>query len=207
MGGCTTAGPECAETKEAGKDVPGKGIGTAGPVAAKTGAAQGAKIRNWPRAITWDDFREVDERPAGVKEDAEIHSEAIFPKDAQIVKEKGRFRLGPLSAEVVIVPENTWVVKTMKQDPLLSHEQGHYDITGLAGRDTLRALAEIRAPTVDVLAERVQKATARVQKLANELTERYDDETSHGLNATQQKRWKDHIRKCMKDGRKLSAPP
>ena len=207
MGGCTTPGPACGETKEPEEGLPGGSLSDARPLSAKTGAGKGVKMTGWPRAIEWKEFRELDKRPDGVKEDAEIHSQNEFTKEITIVREKGKFRLGPISAKVVVVSEDTWVVKGMMADPLLSHEQGHYDITGLVGRDILRALAKIRAPSVKVLKQRVESTTERLAKLATELTEQYDDETNHGLVKAQQRRWKAHIRKCMKNGHKLSAPP
>ena len=207
MGGCTEPGPDCAETKSPGKGLPGQSLGGGAPVAKSTGTATGKKIKGWPRAINWDEFKEINTRPSGVKEDAQIHSETVPPKNVTVVRKGGQFRLGPLTAEVHVVPENTWVVTGKKSDALLSHEQGHYDITGLTGRDLLRDLAAIRAPNVKVLQRRVQKTIQQTRKLASKLTTQYDDKTKHGTDKTVQKRWKDHLRKCIKNGIRLSAPP
>ena len=121
MGGCTVPGPTCGETKETADGLPGRSLGSAGPVAANTGANKGVKMTGWPRAIEWEEFHEVDSRPEGVSEDAQIHSENEFTKEITIVREKGKFRLGPVSAKVVIVAENTWVVRGRSSDRLLSH--------------------------------------------------------------------------------------
>lgn len=207
MSGCTKPGPTCGETQDPEEGLPGASLGSAKPLAAKTGPDKGVKMTGWPRAIEWKAFREVDERPDGIEEDAQIHSENVFTKEIKIVREKGKYRLGPVSANVVIVSEDTWVVKGTQSDALLSHEQGHYDITGLIGRDLLREVAEIRAPSPKVLKQRVDSTAKRLAELAARLTEKYDDETEHGLDKGQQKRWKDHIRKCMKNGHKVSAPP
>jgi hypothetical protein len=207
VGGCTEPGPDCAETKSQGEGLPGQSLGGVSPVATSTGTATGKKIKGWPRAISWDEFKEIETRPSGVKEDAEIHSETVPPKNVTVVRKSGQFRLGPLTAEVRIVPKNTWVVTDKKSAKLLSHEQGHYDITGLSGRDLLRDLAAIRAPNVKVLQRRVQRTIQQTQKLANKLTAEYDDETKHGTDETVQKHWKDHLRKCIKNGIRLSAPP
>ena len=177
-------------------------------MAKSTGATTAKKkIKGWPRAITWDEFKVVNSRPAGVKEDAQIHSETVPPQSVTVVRKGGRFRLGPLTAEVRVVPENTWVVSGKKSKELLSHEQGHFDITGLTGRDMLRDLAAIRAPSVKVLQRRVRKTIQQTQKLANELTTKYDDETKHGKDKTVQKKWKDHLRNCIKNGNRLSSGP
>ena len=207
MGGCTTQGPTCGETKEPEKGLPGGSLGSAGPIAAKTGTGKGVKMTGWPRAIEWREFRHLDERPDGVKLDAETQSDNVFSQNNTVLREKGKFRLGPLSAKVVIVSANTWVLKGKPSDALLSHEQGHYDITGLMGRDILRELAKIRAPSVKVLKRRMDSITKRLGKLGKKLTKQYDDGTHHGLNRAQQRAWKDHIRQCIKNGNKLSAPP
>lgn len=208
MGGCTEPGPDCAETKHPGEGLPGQSLGGASPVAASTGTSSTKKkLNGWPRAIGWDEFEEIQTRPAGVEEDAQIHSETDPPDNVTVVRKGGQFRLGPLTAEVRVVPEDTWVVAGKKSDELLSHEQGHYDITGLTGRDMLRDLAAIRAPSVKVLQRRVQKTIQRTQKLANALTTRYDDETKHGKDKSVQKNWKDHLRKCIKNGIRLSTGP
>jgi hypothetical protein len=208
VGGCTEPGPDCGETKSPAEGLPGQSLGGASPVAKSTGTSSGKKkIEGWPRAIAWDEFKEIKTRPAGVDEDAQIHSETAPSKNVTVVRKGGQFRLGPLKAEVHVVPGDTWVVAGKQSDELLSHEQGHYDITGLTGRDLLRDLAAIRAPTVKALQRRVQKTIQRTRKLANALTTSYDDETKHGTDKVAQKKWKDHLRKCIKDGIRLSAGP
>jgi predicted secreted Zn-dependent protease len=90
---------------------------------------------------------------------------------------------------------------------LLAHEQVHFDITGLSGRDMVREMLALRARTTDELQREVNRITQRYQELADHLTEQYDRETDHSRNADQQKRWATHIKYCIDNDKPLSGPP
>jgi predicted secreted Zn-dependent protease len=124
-----------------------------------------------------------------------------------VAKENGQFRLPNYPAKLEVVVDDTWVVSGTKSDELLAHEQVHFDITGLSGRDMVREMIALRAKTVAELQREVTRITQRYQQLANDLTEKYDRETNHSRNPDQQKRWATHIKNCIDSDKPLSAPP
>ena len=103
------------------------GAGKPGPIAAKQGIQQNLTLTGWPRSITWDEFRELTQRPTGENEDALINPVTVGGQ-AQTAHERGRWMLTELELEIVVNREETWVVISQKSDALLSHEQGHFDI-------------------------------------------------------------------------------
>ncbi len=210
MGGCRVPGPTCSDAVEARGGNQTRG-GSAPPRPTGTNTSQsapgGGVISGWPRAIAWSEFREISKRPDGVLEDAQIHSEVSSPSRLSVTRENGQFRLPNYPAKLDVVPDDTWVVTGTKSDALLAHEQVHFDITGLSGRDMVREMLALRAPTTDELQRAVTRITERYQQLASELTKKYDDETNHGRNADQQKRWAAHIKDCVDNDKRLSAPP
>jgi len=210
MGGCKIPGPTCTDTVEARGGNPTRG-GSAAPLPTGTSTSQaapsGGTISGWPRKIEWSEFREIQKRPDGMSEDAQIHSEVSSPSRLSVARENGQFRLPNYPAKLEVVRDDTWVVAGTKSDDLLAHEQVHFDITGLSGRDMVRDMLALRAKTSAELQREVTRITQRYQQLANDLTEKYDRETNHSRNADQQKRWATHIKSCIDSGKPLSAPP
>lgn len=209
MGGCRVPGPTCSDTADArGGNQTRGGSGAPNPTGTKTTRSSPGSgiISGWPRSIAWSEFSEISSRPQSIAEDAQIHSEVSSPSRLNVARENGQFRLPNYPAKLDVVRDDTWVVTGAKSDALLAHEQVHFDITGLSGRDMVREMLALRARTTDELQREVTRITQRYQELANNLTEQYDRETNHGRDTDQQRRWANHIRKCIDDDKPLSAP-
>src|SRR5262245_30988779 len=131
MGGGRIPGPVCAE--RLGDDpLLRPGFGDAIPLGGDAGTPGAVTLTGWPRALTWDDFTEVDSAPSGATDEAaQIDSQAIQPERVDITRESGRLRVSAYTVTVRVITDNSWVVRSQKSAALLSHEQGHYDITGL----------------------------------------------------------------------------
>jgi hypothetical protein len=81
------------------------------------------------------------------------------------------------------------------QDNLLKHEQGHYDIVALLGRDVYNALIAL-IPNTYASGKGEAAAAAeikKVQQVTQPTTDLYDAQTKHGTDAAQQAAWNGYI--------------
>ncbi len=189
---------------------PSTGFSESGPVGLDTGGGGPASlvVNGWPRALTWDDFRDLDARPADAEgdENAQIHSEINQPERVGVSREGGQRRVSSLTVTIGIVRTDTWVVRSTKTPELLSHEQGHYDLTGLMGRDMGSEILAARAGTLEDLQRLITSIIERYRQRARDFTRQYDTETNHGRNRDAQRRWDERIRSCISNGTPFSAP-
>jgi len=189
---------------------PDSGFGDAGPVGLDTGGGGPASlvVTGWPRALTWDDFQELGARPADAEgtENAQIHSDVNQPERVSVSREGGQRRVSSLTVTISIVRADTWVVRSAKTPELLSHEQGHYDITGLTGRDMGNEILAARAGTLEDLQRQITGIIERARQRAQDLNARYDTETGGGRNRDAQRRWDERIHSCISNGTPFSAP-
>jgi hypothetical protein len=190
---------------------PGTGFSESGPVGLDSGGGGGPAslvVTGWPRALTWDDFRELESRPSDAEgdENAQIHSDVNQPERVRVAREGGQQRVSALTVTISIIRADTWVVRSAKAAALLSHEQGHYDITGLTGRDMGNEILAARAGTLEDLQRQVTDIIERARQRAQDLNARYDTETGGGRNRDAQRRWDESIRSSISNGTSFSAP-
>ena len=207
MGGGNSPGPETGGHSGANTGVATHlGAGKPGPIAAKQGIQQNLTLTGWPRSITWDEFRELTQRPTGENEDALINPVTVGGQ-AQPAHERGRWMLTELELEIVVNREETWVVLSQKSDALLSHEQGHFDIHGIiVGRDLIRALRGLRERSPARLRRAVRRTMQRHRRLGQRMTDDYDQNTQHGTNSTRQAAWEQQIRNAIDNNSALRGP-
>jgi hypothetical protein len=210
MGGGRIPGPICGE--RLGDDpIARPGFTDPIPLGGGKSTSGSVKLVGWPRAIRWSEFTEVDERPAGEKEAAKIHSEVIQPDRVDVTRENGQFRVSGYTAKLEIFKDDSWVVKDQKSETLRVHEQGHYDITGLIGRDMVNDIGAIRASSTDDLQSQVQAIIKNANELGDRLTKLYDGDqkggTSGGSRPTEQAAWNAHLKSCMDNNTRLTGAP
>jgi len=207
MGGGTVPGPETGYPAGGHAGVAKQlGAGTPGPVAAKQGVTQKLVLSGWPRSITWNEFKNVASRPDGVKEDAEILTETIGG-DARVREVRGRWLIAEANMKVEVNEIESWVVSSTKSPTLLAHEQGHFDIHGIiVGRDMIKALGKLRERSQARLGNAIGKLMQNYKNRGQAMTEKYDNDTNHGLNATRQAAWEQAIQKAIKNKTSLRAP-
>ena len=208
MGGSAIPGPTTIENRRA-VDAPGPGAGFQqnGPTGAQP-QAPAPRLVGWPRAIQWREFRNITARPSGVNEDAQISSEGVPDTNIRPQLENGRFRIPAITIRLTIVQNDTWVVADKKSDDLLVHEQGHYDITGLLGRELGDALLAIRAADMAELQREVARILEHYRDQSEKLTKQYDEtDTDNGRNADEQQRWNKKLEDCIKNGARLAPAP
>jgi len=188
---------------------PDAGFDEPGPIGADAGAGApaGLTMGGWPRTLSWGDFPGVEARPPGANdESAQIHSEVDQPERVSVTRSGGQRRVSSLTVTIRIVREDTWVVNSQKTAELLSHEQGHYNITGLMGRDMGNEILAARAGTLADLQQQVTRIIERYRQRSQALSDQYDTETRNGRDRDAQRRWDDRIRQSMDQGTPFSAP-
>jgi hypothetical protein len=192
----------------ASPSAPVTGLGLPGAVGMGGGDSCGSlpKLKNWPRAIAWSEFKEVEARPAGEHEDAQIEAQAILDPEVKICRDAGKLRLGAFTVKVIVYEENSWVVKGTKTDELKSHEQGHYDLAGLEARALMNRLAALRVDSADQLQREVTEQIEASNTSSQALSDLYDDETDHGRKTVEQARWKAAIQDAIDTGKEFKVP-
>lgn len=176
------------------------------PLGHDGGTVSGPSLVGWPRKIAWSEFNPV-ERPSGETEDAQIDTQTQQPSQVGVKHEQGKIRLEDFKVTLAVIPNSSWVVADQKNDALLAHEQGHFDITGLVARDLVKALGALRASKKDDLQREVSRLFKTHDGRAKSLSEQYDEETNHGRNAEKQSEWQSRIEACIKNGTRLRTRP
>ncbi|VAW76132.1 hypothetical protein MNBD_GAMMA15-1649 [hydrothermal vent metagenome] len=173
-----------------------------GPIGAGSGGQHksvttGSTLSGWPRDITWKEFREINSRPEGEEEDAEIKVDITQPKKINIKRDHDtdELYLSSYTAKIKVTRKKSWAVKGEKTDALLAHEQVHFDIAGLAGRDMVRKLAALRTSSADELQAEVSTIIQKSDDEMSRISDLYDsfNETDHGRKHAAQDRWEHHI--------------
>ncbi|WP_333874605.1 DUF922 domain-containing protein [Methylobacter sp.] len=172
-----------------------------------TVATAGPILSGWPRQIAWSEFRDLERRPSGESENAQVAVE-LRPSRILIERENGQLKLGNVTFRMDINRSDSWVVAGQKSTALLAHEQGHYNIVGLCYRDLVAELQRLRASSQSQLAREVRRIMGQYDRLADTLSAEYDSsqETDHGRNPGRQKAWETQIQNCMQTGTGLSKP-
>jgi hypothetical protein len=137
---------------------------------------------NFNKRLTWNDYDPLSRPPNGKPFDA-------YTLATLGLKLDGR---GKWTVSVVLVknprnPNNSsWVLPRKESPQLLGHEQGHFDIEALAGRDFLN---ELQGKSVEQEKKLVPGLDARTQSMQS----LYDLTTKHGTLAAQQQLWTQEI--------------
>ena len=157
--------------------------------------------------ISWTtDFDRVDKRK-DPKLDAFTVARFATGKNlmADVKSGDGLYRFQTSSIDIQIKMDKTesWVFKNAESDALLKHEQIHYNISALAGRDLERALKNLSGETVKALFDKAKDLLKNFQLAVDIVNIDYDDDklrgTNHGNETTKQALWEIHINKLMND--------
>jgi hypothetical protein len=158
----------------------------------------------WPRMLSWQEFpRVVTSRDPPHSAECSASFQLL---NMPMVRSGSGATINPHFRIQVFINRNptpddtgTWVVKGSEADVLLRHEQGHYDLAGLAAREYSRELLELLAEgAMDPAAipGRVNSMNDQIIKELATINERYDHPTlgtDHGLNTRIQDRWNTFI--------------
>jgi len=168
-----------------------------------------SRLLNLMRVLTWNDFTKLKQSPAPGST-AEVAQTATDIVPSGIATEpivgSSSVRLkDTIEVRIEFKPKESWVFNWVftqpqsYQDDLLNHENGHYKIAALIGRDFFLALMKLKANAYANTAalradiDRVKKAIAEKAQPAQD---KYDDDTKNGTDSRQQTLWDGYISKA-----------
>jgi len=156
-------------------------------------------LSGFNHSVQWSEFRPVNQRPAGVPEDAQISIRTLTFTFRTHQAGGQNCRVTGATVSIGVNRGSSWVVRGRESAALLQHEQGHYNITALGTRDLYNqvlGLTAARCPDINTQAQRLQR---QIQTQITQTNRRYDDRTNHGNNATAQRTWDASIRSAMQN--------
>ena len=125
--------------------------------------------------------------------------EAIYDSDSELYS----FKPSKVKVKIKMNKSESWVLKDSKTEKLKKHEQLHYNISALGGRDLERGLKKLTAASPEELVSKRDKFTAEIQSLIDAINDEYDNTilwgTDHGRIDLHQEVWELHIKKLMND--------
>jgi hypothetical protein len=139
--------------------------------------------------ISWAKFTKVTTAPNG--SDADGYTEAVYQSNnIQPVRGKGK-TVVVKTADITISLDSgqSWVVETKITNDLLTHEQGHYDITALGARELYARLLKLKAADVKSLSDKVNELSEALQNKIDNTNHRYDEQTDHSKVKASQEKW------------------
>lgn len=173
-------------------------------------AVQGMKYSlNW---VT--DFNEVDDAPAGFS-NRSARTKASVTLDPKMIAMRDSkdtdYYFKPSTVIVIVkaVKPESWVIKEKESDKLLKHEQLHYNISAIAGRELERKALALRDATGPGLIQKKVDLGKEIQDLIDKVNKDYDEGmqgTDHGAKDAEQAKWEMHITSLMsKDDAELKG--
>lgn len=163
-------------------------------------------MQGFKYTLSWStDFTEVDSAPEGFSDrSARTKASVTLDPNMQARRDAGKtdYYFAPATVIVIIkaVKAESWVVKDLKSDKLLKHEQMHYNISAVGGRDLERKLLILKDPSGPELIKKKEALGKEIQDLIDKVNKAYDDSvkgTNHGKKDTEQSNWEIHINNLM----------
>lgn len=110
-----------------------------------------------------------------------------------------------ISIQAFFIRRSSWVKADTKTDEALNHEQGHFDIAEIYARKLRKEVGEMggRGTT---LVKRAHRAHEAITRALHACQEKYDTETKHHLDRSQQQIWNDWIAQQLQSLAPYSAP-
>ena len=157
--------------------------------------------------IKWKDFTTRSSPPPGEDHYAFTTATATTKGGLKAYKnsDDGKYYLKSSSVkiEIKMVKSKSWILQDKKTDKLLKHEQLHYNISALGGRDLERGLLALSADSPQDLIQKRDDLGARIQALIDKVNKEYDNNilwgTDHGRLELNQDIWAMYLSKIMND--------
>ena len=158
--------------------------------------------------IKWSkDFTTVSSPPAGQEHLAAytVAKAGSTGNPQAYKKDDGKYYIqhSSIKVEIKMVKIESWVLSDSKTDKLKKHEQMHYNISALGGRDLERGLKKLSADSVEELLTLRESLNIKIQDLIDQTNKEYDNTvlwgTDHGRIKLHQELWEMHLSKLMND--------
>jgi hypothetical protein len=164
-------------------------------------------VSGWPRTLKWEDYTGL----VPPHQQREAMTAASLAGQFQLER-VGRLFRATVRVVVEFVANESWVRPQSRADAaLLTHEQGHFDITGLMAFEMARSLEAVQGRKSKDVESRAKKVMSRVMDKWTAIFGdggQYDQETNHGADAARQAAWTASIKAHIDaDRRALDDPP
>lgn len=144
-------------------------------------------VNGFDHAVRWNEFSRVAEPPARSNETA--HIEASLHFDYRWGWTGSEYGVVEVTATITINSAESWVVQGTETSRLLSHEQGHFDISAIALREAANLIAALTAGRGAQIDRRKTQIETRMRRRSKALNDRYDIRTDHYRNRATQSQW------------------
>lgn len=161
------------------------------------------------RTLTWNDFKQVTKPAPGPGQSASAAQTRtnVGTNNFSLPPIRGtqpqQYQLANMiTVSITLDAANCWKANWLatltqaEQDRLLKHEQGHYDLVALLGRDYFLELMQLKANTYTKMSdfEADRKALdAQFLKQIQPIQDKYDSDTTHGRVQARQDAWNGFI--------------
>lgn len=169
------------------------------------------------RPLRWKDFAGAVDPQAPPERVALTAASIRWGYDYRLERGDGgcAYRITGARAQAVFNPADSWVKPDHRNEAVLAHEQGHFDLAQIHTLILRERLAQLvgtggacRGNTLEQASESAKRsAAARVQRLFDEVWQRllsaqaaYDAATRHGIAVDAQQRWTRRIRHGLERG-------
>ena len=149
-------------------------------------------LENFKYKIRWSNFTTKEARLTGEDEDAHIEV-APQANDMQGKGKDGKYKVSSIKLRIKVDKSASWVVKGTKNEELLKHEQGHYDLTAIGARELYKRVLALETDSKESLLSGIADLQTEVQELTDELNKLYDDQTDHSRKEARQIFWNTEI--------------
>lgn len=167
-----------------------------------------SRLLNRVHRVQWSDF--TGSPPPNANLDAHIETNANLNYGYQTGPYGARLA-DTVTVTIQLLRQQSWAKKQrinswpqQARADLLRHEQGHYDITALMGRDMFIELMALKTRTFPNLAALTSAINAIARRYAPQrIHTKYDSaqETDHGRRATGQRAWDGYLRTAFTQAR------
>ncbi len=162
-------------------------------------------FRPLPHGVTWTHFRVVKTSPNG----DDLMAQTGYELNATF-RYKGSdadgYSIANAAVTVKLIPADTWVVAGKKSAALLHHEQLHYVIATLVGRELDDELAALTGDSSDEVQQAARDLIQAKNDRALAIGQAYDDDTDHGEDDAQQKLWLNRVHDWEHNGNQVNWP-
>jgi Bacterial protein of unknown function (DUF922) len=138
------------------------------------------------KKLSWDDFKMVS--PSGTRDAALTTTYVGFSFS------KSRDQID-FDIECKFQKSRSW--GRLKNDYILKHEQGHFDIAEIFARKLNKEISLFLAKSKQH--EELNKIYTKVMNEKRDMQQQYDDETNHSINKRQQAEWDNKIEEMLEE--------
>lgn len=136
------------------------------------------------RKLTWDDFRGAIPHNAEEQTAAATYCGIGFETNS-ISSTNTNLKIRVYNTFYI---NNSWARPEEMNEDVLAHEQGHFDLCELYTRKLRERMSNLKV-NANTMKPTLRKIYEELQAEYRARQEAYEDETSHGVNLPQQKRW------------------